>query len=164
MGLFGPCPLCKGKTIIQNSAGQVQMCPKCDGTGDDPGVEVAEFTYTGQFTLTANQLLPGQIIKMNGIAPFRLKLRTRTSTGAFRCQIYDNTLRYYSGTGVTGGNDYVRDALAFGDGQLPYVMAPHPVIDKNGFIGLNLQDVSGAGNTIEFAFVGSLLAASPALN
>lgn len=163
MSLFGPCPICKGKQMISGPSG-LQMCPKCDGTGDDPGVEVSPFFYTQQISLTALQLLPSQRVVMLGTAPFRLKMLTRTATGAFRFRMFDSSSRYYSSAGaagVAGSNDLVRDACMFGTGSLPFVIAPHPVIDKSGFIGYDIQDASNANNAIELAFIGCYVVATP---
>lgn len=160
MSLFGVCPICKGKQMIQGPSG-LQICPKCDGTGDDPGVEVSPFFYVQQFNLTALQLLPNQRVVMLGTAPFRLKLLTRTKTGDFRFRMFDSSSRFYSSSGPGGTNDLVRDSCMFGDGSLPFVIAPHPVIDKSGFLGFDLQDVSNANNAIELCFTGALLVASP---
>lgn len=156
-----PCPACKGQGMIPSPDGrQWQICPMCDGAGSDPGIE-REFTYLFQIQLTALQVLLNQRIVINGDAPFRVKFRTRTSSGGFRIRIYDSVGQYYSSSGEGGTNDRVRDACVFGDGSLPFPVVPRILIPAGGFIGFDLEDVSNANNTVHLAFVGAKVYPSP---
>lgn len=150
-----PCPLCNGRGQIQTPDLHAwQPCWKCDGTGEDPGIE-RFFTYPFQGTLTALQVQANQRVVINGDAPFRIKLLTRVATGPFRIRLFDSVNHYYSSSGEGGTNDRVRDTCLFGDGTLPFILVPHIVIPAGGYIGFDLEDVSNANNTIHLAFHGA---------
>lgn len=155
------CPLCKGSGELIGGTGLRQACWKCDGTGEDPGLE-RFFAYIYQNALTANQVLLNQRIVINGDAPFRIKLLTRTKTADFRIRLFDSVNHYYSSSGEGGTNDRVRDTCLFGDGSLPFILVPHISIPAGGYIGFDLEDVSGAPNTIHLAFEGAKVYPSPA--
>lgn len=118
------------------------------------------YTYTSIFTLTANQNLFNQRIVLDGEADFFLKYLTRASTGRYRIRLgnTDGGIRYSSsGLIQGGGNDLVRDDLIFGNGSFPFPVSPYILFPKSGSILFDLQDISGASNTIEMAFHGSKL-------
>ena len=119
------------------------------------------WTYTNITTLTANQIFLQRLV-LDGEADFLLKLLCRSSTGAFRIRLgTSDSGIWFSGAGTqpTGGsgNDRVLDSLIFGNGQFPFPVIPHIWFPKSASIIMDLQDTSGAGNTIEFAFHGSKL-------
>ncbi len=117
------------------------------------------WTYTNITTLTANQIAQARIV-LDGEADFILKLNTRSSTGAFRIRLgtSDSGLWFSSAGNVSGGgNDRVLDSLYFGNGQFPFPVVPHIWFPRSAALIMDLQDTSGAGNTIEFAFHGSKL-------
>lgn len=150
-GLEHPCPICAGSGVV---ASGTQVCAKCDGTGEDPGIE-RFFTYIFQVTLNALQVLLNQRIVTNGDAPFRVKLLTRVKTGDFRIRLFDSQNQYYSSSGEGGTNDRVRDTCCFGDGSLPFIVVPHIIIPAGGYIGFDLEDVSNASNVVHLAFIGT---------
>ena len=117
------------------------------------------WTYTNITTLTANQTVNAKIV-MDGEADFLWKLNTRSSDGAFRIRfgISDSGI-WFSSAGVVqgGGNDRVLDSLIFGNGQFPFPVVPHIWIPRSGSLIMDLQDISGNTNVIEFAFHGSKL-------
>lgn len=118
------------------------------------------WTYTAIITLTANQTSIARIV-LDGEADFLLKLLTRNSTGAFRIRLGTSESGvWFSGSGATqgGGNDRVLDSLLFGNGQFPFPVIPHIYFPRSASIIMDLQDTSGGGNTLEFAFHGSKLA------
>lgn len=153
-GTNQPCPACNGAEKIKSPDGSKwQTCWKCEGAGEDPGIP-RFFEYVYQGNLTANQALLNQRVVTNGDAPFRLKLLMRTKTGDFRIRLYDSANRYYSSAGEGGTNDRVRDACLFGDASLPFIVVPHIIIPAGGFIGFDLEDISGANNLIHLVFAG----------
>ena len=115
------------------------------------------FTYPFEVTLGASATLLNQRIVVNGDAPFVIKQLTRTKTGDFKIRLHDNEGRYYSSAGEGGGNDRVRDACIFGDGSLPFILVPPITIPPSGSISFDLEDVSGAPNTVHLCFVGAKL-------
>lgn len=117
------------------------------------------WTYTNITTLTANQIFTTRVV-LDGEADFLLKLNTRSSTGGFRIRLgTSDSGIWFSGAGVVqgGGNDRVLDSLIFGNGQFPFAIVPHIWFPRSSSLIMDIQDVSGAGNTIEFAFHGSKL-------
>lgn len=117
------------------------------------------WTYTNITTLTANGTALNRVV-MDGEAHFLLKLLTRQSTGGFRMRLGTSEGgTWFSGAGVVtgGGNDRVLDTLIFGDGQFPFPVVPHIFFPKSAALIMDLQDVSGNTNTLEFAFHGSKL-------
>ena len=154
------CPVCQGQKVVTTQTGGAQLCPVCNGSGEDPGVE-RFFTYIYQQALTSQQILLNQRIVVNGDAPFRIKLLTRYSTGSFRIRLFDSQNHYYSSSGEGGTNDRVRDVCIFGDGQLPFIVVPHIDIPAGGYIGFDLEDVSVSGNTVHLAFSGAKVYPTP---
>lgn len=154
-----PCPICQGQKLLQSQMG-AQMCPMCDGSGEDPGVE-RFFGYVFETNLTALQVLQNQRIVVNGDAPFRIKLLTRVSTGNFKIRLFDSQNHYYSSSGEGGTNDRIMDRCLFGDGQLPFILVPHIDIPAGGYVGFDLEDVSNSGNLIHIAFLGSKIYPTP---
>jgi hypothetical protein len=117
------------------------------------------WTYTNITTLTANQILTSRIV-LDGEADFLLKLNTCSSTGDFRIRIgtSDSGIWFSSAGNVSGGgNDRVLSTLIMGNGQFPFPVVPHIWFPRSAALIMDLQDISGSGNTLEFAFHGSKL-------
>jgi hypothetical protein len=155
--------MCKGQTTIATPDNSLwQKCPMCDGTGEDPGVGRFMIYRTPAIALTANQLLTAQALGLGGSAPFRLMMLTRKSTGTFRFRFWDSTGQYFS-SGGTGSSalDRIPDTCMFGDGSLPFVVAPHPLFPAAGTINYDIEDTSGGNNTVEICFVGELVYPTP---
>lgn len=153
------CPICQGQKVVAINGGAV-LCPMCDGTGEDPGVE-RFFSYIYETTLSANQILLNQRIVINGDAPFRVKLLTLVKTGDFRVRLFDSQNHYYSSSGEGGTNDRVRDSCLFGIGALPFILVPHIDIPPGGYIGFDLEDVSASSNLVHLVFHGSKVYPTP---
>jgi len=87
--------------------------------------------------------------------------QTAGSNNYFRCRLGNSDgSQWYSSAGVVsggGGNDRVHSLLMFGNGQFPVSVNPYILYLPNGSINLDLQDISGNSNTVEFAFTGSKL-------
>jgi hypothetical protein len=157
------CPTCNGGGQIKTPDGSLwQPCWKCDGSGDDPGIEVFT-TLTFKGTIPASQTLLQQRIVNGSGTLIRIKMLTRFKTGDFRIRLFDSDGNYYSSSGIAGAstNDRVRDACIFGDGQLPFLVVPFLMIPNGGFIGFDLEDVSGANNPIELNFHGAKVRPTP---
>ncbi len=160
MAAIRACTVCGGSKVVSVDGRTAQVCPMCQGSGEDPGVE-RFFSYLYEFTLSANQILLNQRIVTNGDAPFRIKLLTRVKSGDFRIRLFDSQNHYYSSSGEGGTNDRVRDDCIFGDGQLPFIVVPHIDIPAGGYIGFDLEDVSGASNLVHLVFSGAKIYPTP---
>lgn len=117
------------------------------------------WTYTNITVLTANQITQSRIV-LDGEADFLLKLNCVSSTGNFRIRLgtSDSGIWFSSAGNVSGGgNDRVLNTLYFGTGQFPFPVVPHIWFPRSAALIMDLQDVSAAGNTLEFAFHGSKL-------
>jgi hypothetical protein len=124
------------------------------------------FTYTSIVTVSANGFLQPRVV-LDGDGGFLLKYLTvaySVNGGAnnlFRMRLGNSDgSQWYSSAGVvTGGtgNDRVNSTLLFGNGQLPFPVIPYILFLPNGSINMDLQDISGNSNLIEFAFHGSKL-------
>lgn len=154
------CPVCNGQKVVTAPGQGAQVCPMCGGTGEDPGVE-RFFVYIYEFELAALQLLQNQRIVVNGDAPFRIKLLTRTKVGDFKIRLFDSQNHYYSSGGEGSTNDRVRDACVFGDGQLPFIVVPHIDIPAGGYIGFDLENLVAGKNLVHLAFIGAKVYPSP---
>lgn len=100
----------------------------------------------GGFLLKYTQV----VYSISGGAPNYFRARLGNSDGS----------QWYSSAGVvTGGaaNDRVHSLNLFGNGQFPFPIIPYIMFLPNGSINLDLQDLSGNVNQIEFCFSGSKL-------
>ena len=117
------------------------------------------WTYTNITVLTANQIVTSRIV-LDGEADFLFKLNCVSSTGSFRIRLgtSDSGIWFSScGNVQGGGNDRVLSTLFFGNGQFPFPVVPHIWFPRSAALIMDLQDISAAGNTLEFAFHGSKL-------
>ncbi len=133
---------------LNNISGNEKFKPK----KVNPNLSVSERMF--------NATLADARIVLDGEADFLWKLNTRSATGAFRIRfgISDSGIWFSSAGNVQGGgNDRVLDSLIFGNGQFPFPVVPHIWIPRSGSLIMDLQDISGNSNTIEFAFHGSKL-------
>lgn len=105
------------------------------------------FDYTFDVTLTANQNLPDQSLIIGGDADFIIRAIVGTQTGAYKIRFRDNQGFYLSPGMVNNSN-------IMGTAQLPVPIWPELQIPRNGKLGIDLLDTSGAGNTIEIVFKG----------
>jgi len=102
-----------------------------------------DFTYPYDVVLTANQFLRDQTISTTNDADFAWRaLVIATMTGAFNVRFADSQGYYLS-------NGMIASANLIGDAASPYPIFPEIIIPAGGRIGIDIQDTSGAGNTIE---------------
>lgn len=122
--------------------------------------------YTMITTVAANGFLQPRLV-LDGSGGFLLKSlmvvygQTASANNYFRCRLGNSDgSQWYSSAGVVSGgngNDRVHSLLMFGNGQFPVPVNPYILFLPNGAINLDIQDISGNSNTIEFAFTGSKL-------
>lgn len=102
-----------------------------------------DFSYPYDVTLTSLEVLPGQQISTTNDADFAWRaVVVALMTGPFSVKFYDS--QNYSLS-----NDYIASANLLGDASSPFPIFPEILIPAGGRIGIDIQDTSGAGNTIE---------------
>lgn len=112
------------------------------------------------FVVGAGLTLLNNTITIPGEADFCLKalgVKKSVATNYFRFRLGSSDGTWFSKCGVGGTNDRVHDTLLFGNGSLPFLISPYIFFSKNGAINFDIEDVSAAGHTLDFAFYGSLL-------
>ena len=124
--------------------------PSSNGLNDDSpqGYVDVDFTYPYDVVLTALQTLRDQAVSTTNDADFAIRgLVMATFTGAFNLRISDSQGFYLS-------NGFIVSANLIGDAASPFVIFPELIIPAGGKIGIDIQDTSNAGNTIEILFRG----------
>ena len=107
-----------------------------------------DFTYPYDVVLTGNQFLRDQSISTTNDADFSWRaIVIAYSTGAFNVRFADSQGYYLS-------NGMIVSANILGDASSPYPIFPEILIPAGGRIGIDIQDTSGSGNTIELLFRG----------
>ena len=107
-----------------------------------------DFTYPYDVTLTALQFLRDQTVSTTNDADFAWRaLIVSLNTGAFNVRFADSQGFYLS-------NGMIASANLIGDAASPWVVFPEVLIPAGGRIGIDIQDTSNAGNTIEILFRG----------
>lgn len=102
-----------------------------------------DFSYVYDVVLTGNQFLRDQSISTTNDADFAWRgIVVAVSTGAFNIRFSDSQGFYLS-------NGMIASANLIGDAASPWPMFPEILIPAGGRIGVDIQDTSGAGNTIE---------------
>ena len=138
--------------------------------GNDPLRAVQQMYLQGQGTarfhtyvkdyapLTGNAVLTNEQITCDRDGYFFLERLAAVSTSTFRFTLQDVSGQPYSsvGTGVTGGNARVRNACIFGTASEPFILGVPIVFMPRGVIGWQIEDTSGASNTIHIDFIGFL--------
>jgi hypothetical protein len=119
--------------------------PSANGLNDasPQGFVDVDFTYPYDVVLTAGQFLRDQSISTTNDADFIWRaLVIGYSTGAFNVRFADSQGFYLS-------NGMIVSANISGDAASPYPIFPEIIIPAGGRIGIDIQDTSNAGNTIE---------------
>jgi len=107
-----------------------------------------QFDYVLNVSLTASQRLDNQPLPLQGDAPFAVRALVATSTGSFRLRIKTPQNDYMS-------NELVNSPNIVGTGQFPAPVFPEIVFPRTGVISVDLEDTSGAPNTIQLVFKGA---------
>ena len=116
-----------------------------NGYNDDSpeGYVDVDFTYPYDVTLTANEFLRDQSISTTNDADFAWRaIVLALFTGAFNIRFSDSQ-GYYLSNGLIASANLVCDAAS------PWPVWPEILIPAGGRIGVDIQDTSNAGNTIE---------------
>lgn len=120
-----------------------------NGTQDRSSSVALPFTYQYDVVLTANQSLRDQIVQVFTDADFECRaIVVSTQTGAFQVRLKDAS-GYQLSNGMVNSNLYRSNNRPF-----PFPMVPALNIPAGGSIGIDIQDVSGASNTIQICFIG----------
>ena len=102
-----------------------------------------DFTYPYDVVLTANQLLENQAVSTTNDADFAWRgIVNNNFSGAFN-------VRFYDSQGYALSNGFIASANLTGDAASPWPVWPEILIPAGGKIGIDIQDTSGAANTIE---------------
>lgn len=112
------------------------------------GWQDQSFDYPFNITLTGNQIADNQIVPIYTYADFILRaLIITVQTGAFSVQFTD-------GQGYQLSNGKINAFNLVGTPSDPFIFFPEVAYPAGGRIGINIQDTSGAGNTIQLLFRG----------
>lgn len=103
--------------------------------------------YSYSVALTANQKLPDQTVSIDGDSDFLILGLCGTQTGNYR-------VNFKSGNGRYLANQALKNANLVGTGQFPIPLPKPMIVPARGRIGVDVEDLSGAGNTIELVFIG----------
>jgi len=118
--------------------------------GDNLGIGYIEvpFNYTYNISLTASQLLQGQVVSIFTEADFVWRGLVFQSTGLFSVQFQDGQ-GYYLSSGLMYSTNLPNSP---GD---PFPMFPEVFYPAGGRIYFNIQDLSVATNTGQILFIGA---------
>jgi hypothetical protein len=119
-------------------------------SGDYPaGFIDVDFTYVYDIVLTLNQQLRDQQVPILNDADFAWRaIILAQFTGAFSVRFSDSQGYYLSNGMILSANFLV------GGAPVPFPVSPEIVLPSGGRIGIDITDLSGAGNTIELLFRG----------
>ena len=107
-----------------------------------------DFTYPYDVVLTADQELLNQAVSTTNDADFAIRgIVIASATGSFNVRFSDSQGYYIS-------NGYVASANLQADAASPNVVFPEILIPAGGRIGIDIQDTSDRGNTIQILFRG----------
>lgn len=117
-----------------------------NGIPQAPDVVEAPFDYIYDVVLTANQSLVDQTVSVDVDSDFELRgVLLAVNTGTFSMRWSDGQGYYVQSQELLDGNF---SALT------PYPSFPSLVIVAGGRIGVDITDLSAAGNTIQIVFRG----------
>lgn len=125
--------------------------PSINGlAGDYPaGYLDVDFSYTFDLALTASQMVRDQVVALATDADFVWRaFIVASNTGVF-------TIRFSDSQGYYLSNGMLPSALFFAGSQpIPFPFFPEIVLPAGGRIGLDIQDLSAAPNTLHLVFRG----------
>ena len=118
------------------------------GTGPAGYVDM-DFSYVYAVTLTGGQFLRDQSLAVMTDADFLWRaLMVTSNTGNFSIRFSDSQGTYLSNGMLLNQNFFL------GNLAQVFPILPQVVIPAGGRIGIDIQDLSGAGNTIQLTFRG----------
>jgi len=107
-----------------------------------------EFSFlTFERTLAANQELIDQTIAVEADSDFVWVALVGESTGAFE-------IRFKLPSGRYNSSSRIRNSMCVGTAQLPAPVVPFVFAPANGRIGVDIKDLSAAGNSVYLALRG----------
>jgi len=121
------------------------------------------YKYVADFSLTTLQLLTSQSVTLRGTEMFFAILRTMAvgvlaSDGVtavhWKTQLYTSTSQRYNGSGITNGNDRIRDECFWGTASRPYVLPIAIMIPGSSSILLDLENLASATVNLHLVFDG----------
>ncbi len=116
--------------------------------GSPLGFQDQSFDYTYDVVLTGNQFLHDQVVSIFTEADFAWRaLVVNVNTGVF-------AVRFTDGQGYYLSSGLINSANLTGTPADPWIVFPETVYPAGGRIGIDIQDLSGAGNTIQLLFRG----------
>ena len=108
----------------------------------------AYFAYVFDQVLTANQSISGQVV-INADADFVLRgIVVNSNAGIFRARFNRSGL-YFLSSGYIHSNNLASDVAS------PLPILPEMVFVAGSRIGVDIIDMSGAGNTVQISFIGA---------
>ncbi len=147
------CDLCHGGKAIATPDNKAwQKCPLCGGSGEDSALD--QYTYVIPFVYGANAYIPAN--QQN--APLSVQIGMGLD---FECYFWNvQASGVFSATVSDGGRQYafsnapVHQNCGFGDAQNPALMVLRHIFRKNSSIAISFNELSGANNYGQFAFIG----------
>lgn len=139
-----------GNSAAVPGLGNVYAPPGYAGLGSaGPQYVDLDYTYVYDVVLTANQVLPDQQVPLQTDAEFEWRVVIKASaTGAF-------SFRFSDSQGFQLSSGYLNSSvLDSGGAANPFPIFPSLLFPKGGRIGVDIADLSGAGNTIQLLFRG----------
>lgn len=126
--------------------------PAYNGLAGDPppGFVDVDFSYVYTVSLQANQFLRDQSLNVQTDADFLWRaLMVTSNTGAFNVRFSDSQGYYLSNSQLNFLNFFL------GAQAIPWPVFPQLVIPAGGRVGIDIQDLSAAPNTVELTFRGA---------
>lgn len=109
-----------------------------------------DFTYVYDVTLTALQQLRDQAVPIHVDSDFALRaVILAINTGAFSIRFSDSQGYYLSSGFILSGN------FLSGSVPYPYPIFPELLLPAGSRLGIEINDLSNAGNTIQILFRGA---------
>lgn len=130
--------------------GNIYGSPSANGIGQATvprGYRDVAFDYVYSVTLDANGSIQDQLGIQND-SDFAWRAVVQNSTGIYSVQFSDSDWFNLSSAPILSTNIQ-------GDPSSPWPVMPEIIIPAGGRIGINLLDLSGAENTINFLFRGA---------
>ena len=127
-----------------------QFAPPAINGVDTPspiGYSDVDFTYTFNVVMTASQALVNQMVNLHTDADFILRAVHYVSSGVFAVRLYDSQDFPLSDGLLYSGN-------LSQDPSEPTVISPELPFPAGSKIGVDITEMSVAGNTIQICFRG----------
>jgi hypothetical protein len=143
------CKGCAGRGLVTNAARQMQQCPVCSGSGQQPQkVYRVFFDYVFPQTVLLANAVGNAVLQIQFDSDFEWIWIVGSSTGTYTIQIND------SSTGRNLSNSPVNNVNFVGTAQLPFPLVEPYLLARSTTITAAITDTSNAGNTIQLVFRG----------